>query len=50
MRRTDTIRHWIAKVVPGYQAVEQIAQTKQEFSIDGGSCTRLSFLRDGLKR
>lgn len=35
MRRTDTIRHWIAKVVPGYQAVEQIAQTKQEFSIDG---------------
>ncbi len=35
MRQTDTIRQWIASVVPGYQPVEDIAATKKEFQIPG---------------
>lgn len=35
MHKTDTIRQWIAKVVPGYEAIETITQTKQEFQISG---------------
>ncbi len=35
MQQADTIRQWISKVVPGYAAIEHIAQTKQEFLIEG---------------
>lgn len=35
MHRTETIRSWIAAVVPGFEQIETIAKTKQEFVIDG---------------
>jgi molybdopterin-dependent oxidoreductase alpha subunit len=35
MRQTSTIRHWISKVVPGFDKIAEIDQTKQEFQIDG---------------
>ncbi len=35
MRRTATIRQWIAAVVPGFEAIANIDQTKQEFFIGG---------------
>jgi len=35
MHKTDTIQHWISQVVPGYQALDGIAQTKKEFQIEG---------------
>ena len=35
MRDTTTIRHWIGKVVPGFEQIESIDQTKQEFQIGG---------------
>jgi molybdopterin-dependent oxidoreductase alpha subunit len=33
MEKTNTIRHWIAKVVPGYESIDSIAETKQEFQV-----------------
>jgi anaerobic selenocysteine-containing dehydrogenase len=35
MKETNTIREWISRVVPGYGAVRDIAQTKHEFEIAG---------------
>ncbi|MDZ4849851.1 MAG: FdhF/YdeP family oxidoreductase [Pirellulaceae bacterium] len=35
MEKTHTIRQWIAKVVPGFAAIESIDQTKKEFQIEG---------------
>jgi molybdopterin-dependent oxidoreductase alpha subunit len=35
MEQTDTIRHWISKVVPGYSEIEHIGETKKEFQIQG---------------
>lgn len=35
MKETDTIREWIGRVVPGYGAIREIGQTKQEFEIEG---------------
>jgi molybdopterin-dependent oxidoreductase alpha subunit len=35
MEKTNTIRHWIAKVVPGYEAIDQIGDSKQEFQVAG---------------
>lgn len=35
MENTGTIRNWIASTVPGYEAIKQIDQTKQEFQIAG---------------
>ncbi len=35
MEQTNTIRHWIATVVPGYAEVRHIDQTKKEFQIAG---------------
>jgi molybdopterin-dependent oxidoreductase alpha subunit len=35
MRRYGRIREAIAKVIPGYQAIGQIEQTKREFQIEG---------------
>lgn len=35
MRKTSTIRQWIANVVPGYGKLAEIAETKNEFQIDG---------------
>jgi molybdopterin-dependent oxidoreductase alpha subunit len=35
MAKTQTIRHWIAEVVPGYAQVKDIDKTKQEFAVEG---------------
>lgn len=35
MQRTDTLRTWISKVVPGYEQVDTIAETKKEFQVGG---------------
>ncbi len=35
MRKTATIRDWIATVVPGYEKISDIDQTKEEFYITG---------------
>ncbi len=35
MEETHTIRHWISKVVPGYDAIDKIDSTKKEFQIEG---------------
>ncbi len=35
MQQSDTIRNWISQVVPGYQAIDMIGQTKKEFQIEG---------------
>jgi molybdopterin-dependent oxidoreductase alpha subunit len=35
MQQTNTIRHWISKVVPGYGQIADIAQNKKEFQIEG---------------
>ncbi|MCA9133958.1 MAG: histidine kinase, partial [Planctomycetales bacterium] len=35
MEQHSTIRQWIAKVVPGYAAIDKIDQTKKEFLIAG---------------
>lgn len=35
MQQTDNIRKWISAVVPGYESIERIGQTRQEFQIDG---------------
>ncbi|MFN7878204.1 MAG: FdhF/YdeP family oxidoreductase [Pirellula sp.] len=33
MQKSQTIRTWIAKVVPGYEKLETIASTKEEFQV-----------------
>ena len=43
MRRTTTIREWIGQVVPGYEKIRTIDQTKEEFQIDGRTFHRPSF-------
>ncbi len=35
MRQTATIRHWIGQVIPGYEKIGEIDQSKQEFQIGG---------------
>jgi anaerobic selenocysteine-containing dehydrogenase len=35
MERAETIRQWISKVVPGYEAIAKIGTTKEEFHISG---------------
>lgn len=35
MRQTATIRHWISQVVPGYEKVDTIEKTKEEFVVNG---------------
>jgi anaerobic selenocysteine-containing dehydrogenase len=35
MERAETIRQWIAKVVPGYESIAKIGATKEEFHISG---------------
>jgi molybdopterin-dependent oxidoreductase alpha subunit len=43
MQRTNTIRHWIAKVVPGYDKIDSIAETKKEFQIGGRTFHQAEF-------
>jgi molybdopterin-dependent oxidoreductase alpha subunit len=43
MRQTNTIRHWIAAVVPGYDQLADIDQTRQEFQIPGRTFHQPSF-------
>lgn len=35
MRNPDSVRKWIASVVPGYASISEIGKTKQEFQIEG---------------
>ncbi|TWU04549.1 Formate dehydrogenase H [Stieleria varia] len=35
MRKAATIRHWIGAVVPGYEKITTIDETKEEFQIEG---------------
>jgi molybdopterin-dependent oxidoreductase alpha subunit len=35
MEKAETIRQWISKVVPGFEAISDIGRTKQEFHISG---------------
>jgi molybdopterin-dependent oxidoreductase alpha subunit len=35
MRKTSTIRQWIADVVPGYGKIAEMDRTKEEFQIEG---------------
>jgi molybdopterin-dependent oxidoreductase alpha subunit len=35
MEKTNTIRHWIARVVPGYGEIEGVDKSKKEFQIEG---------------
>lgn len=35
MQQANTIREWIARVVPGYEPVRDIDKTKKEFQIEG---------------
>jgi len=43
MQQTNTIRHWIAKVVPGYEEIDTIAATKKEFQVGGRTFHRAQF-------
>ncbi len=35
MQQSNTIRHWISKVVPGYEEIDSIAKTRKEFQVGG---------------
>lgn len=35
MQKSNTIRHWISKVVPGYEEIDTIAKTGKEFQVGG---------------
>ena len=35
MQQSNTIRHWISKVVPGYEEIETIEKTGKEFQVGG---------------
>ena len=49
MAKTHSIRHWIAKVVPGYEAIDGIEKTKKEFQIEGRTFHEPRFgTKDGL--
>ncbi|MBM3963780.1 MAG: FdhF/YdeP family oxidoreductase [Planctomycetes bacterium] len=43
MQKTNTIRHWISKVVPGYEQIDTIAETKHEFQVAGRTLHRAKF-------
>lgn len=43
MEKTNTIRQWIAKVVPGYAAIEGIDKSKKEFQIEGRTLHQIGF-------
>ena len=49
MESTGCIREAIAKVVPGYAAIEQIEATKQEFQIEGRTYHQPKFLTSSGK-
>lgn len=49
MEQANTIRHWIASVVPGYDPVRDIDKTKKEFQIEGRTFHEPKFATpDGL--
>ena len=45
-RRHSTIREAIARVIPGYRAIEDIAETKSEFQIEGRTFHEPRFTTD----
>ena len=46
MARTSTIRHWIGQVVPGYEKIVEIENSKQEFYVTGRTLHRPQFPTD----
>ena len=46
MQQTRTIRTWIAAVVPGYEKLSEIDETKQEFQIAGRTFHQPQFATD----
>ena len=49
MSQTATIRDWIGAVVPGYEKIKDIDQTKQEFQIGGRTFHEPAFATDDGK-
>ncbi len=49
MEKTNTIREWIAKVVPGFAAIEGIDKTKKEFQIEGRTFHQVGFKTSNKK-
>lgn len=43
MEKTNAIREWIAKVVPGFAAIEGIDKSKKEFQIEGRTFHKTGF-------
>ena len=43
MRKSSTLREWISTVVPGYEKIADIDQSRQEFQIDGRTFHQPSF-------
>jgi anaerobic selenocysteine-containing dehydrogenase len=43
MQKSNTIRTWIAKVVPGYEQLETIDKTRQEFQVGGRTYHQAKF-------
>ncbi len=46
LRKTRTIRTWIGSVVPGYEKITEIDQTRQEFQISGRTFHQPTFPTD----
>ncbi|KAA1260829.1 putative formate dehydrogenase [Rubripirellula obstinata] len=49
MKETSTLRNWIGSVVPGYEKIKEIENTKQEFQIEGRTFHSPSFATDDGK-
>ena len=48
MQHSNTIRHWISKVVPGYEEIDSITKTGKEFQVGGRTYHSPKFnTRDG---
>ncbi|MFK8113599.1 MAG: FdhF/YdeP family oxidoreductase [Rubripirellula sp.] len=46
LRNANTIRSWIGSVVPGYEKIADIEETKEEFQIDGRTFHQPTFPTD----
>ncbi len=43
MQKSNTIRHWISKVVPGYEEIENIDKSGKEFQVGGRTYHKPTF-------
>ncbi len=51
MQKSNTIRHWISEVVPGYEEIDNIAKTGKEFQVGGRTYHTPKFnTKDGKAR